>query len=85
MQRPIGAFGERLAYGLRSARGPGAQRHHFAAALLLKLQGFFERVGVGLVDLEAEIGFLNPAAAGVHSQLRVADRYLLYADDYLHV
>ena len=30
--------------------------------LFLQLQGLFERVGVRLIDLEAEVGFLDPPA-----------------------
>ena len=47
----VGALGQRFADGLRGARRSGAQRHHFAAVLLLQLQARFERVGVRLVDL----------------------------------
>ncbi len=61
----VGAFGQRLADGLRGARRAGAQRDDFAAVLLLQLQRLFERVGVGLVDLVGEIGFLDPFAGGV--------------------
>ena len=49
----VGAFGQRLANGLRGARGSGAQRHHFATVLFLQPQRFFEREGVGFVDFES--------------------------------
>ncbi len=49
-----------------------------------KLQRFFERVGVGLVDFEAEIVLLNPAAAGVDAELRVARGDLLDGDQDFH-
>ena len=45
------------------ASGPGAKHHHLAAVLFFQLQPFFERIGIGLVDFEAEIGFFDPAAA----------------------
>ena len=49
----VGALGERFANGLRGARRTDAQRHDFAAVLLLQLQALFQRVGIGLVDLVA--------------------------------
>ena len=41
----------------RRARGTGAERDHFAAVLFFQLQRLFERVGIGLVDLEAQVVF----------------------------
>ena len=80
----VGAFGQRLADGLRSARRPGAQRDHFAAVLLLQLQRLFERVSIRLIDLETEVALLNPAAARIDAKLRIADRNLLDGNDNLH-
>ena len=57
--------------------GPSAERHDFAAVLFLQLQRLFQRVGVRLVDLVAEIDFLDPFAGGVDAQLRVARGHLL--------
>ncbi len=62
MDGAIGALGEGFANGLGGARGSGAQHHHFAAVFLFQLQAFFQGVSVGLVDLVAEIGVLNPGA-----------------------
>ena len=59
----VGAFGQRFANGLGGARGAGAQGDDFAAVLFLELQRGFQRVGVRLVDLEGEVGFLDPLAA----------------------
>ena len=80
----IGALGQRFANGLRGARGSGAQRDHFAAVLFLQLQRFFERVSIGLVDLEGKIVLLNPTAAGVDAELRVARGDLLDGDEDFH-
>ena len=62
MNGAVGAFGEGFANGLRGARGSGAQHHHFAPVFLFQLQAFFQGVSIGLIDLVAEIGILNPGA-----------------------
>ena len=80
----IGALGERFANGLRGTRGSGAERHDLAAVLFLQLQGFFEGIGIGLVDFEAQVVFLDPMPAGVDSQLGVAHGNLLDSDDDFH-
>ena len=67
-----------------SALRAGAQRHHFAAVLLLELQAGFQRVSVRLVDLVAEIGFLDPLARGGDPQLRIARGNLLDGNDDFH-
>ena len=80
----VGAFGQRFADGLRGARRAGAEGDHFAAVLLLELQGFFQGVGVRLVDLVGEIGFLDPLAGGGDAQLRIARGNLLDGNDNFH-
>ena len=47
-----------------------------------ELECFFERIGVWLIDLEAEIGFFDPG--GGSAQLRVAQRDLLQCDNNFH-
>ncbi len=56
----VGALGQRFANGLRAALRAGAERDNLAAMLLFQLQGLFECVGIGLVDLVAEIVFIDP-------------------------
>ena len=62
----VGAARERLANHLRGARGPGRADHDLAAVLLLEAQRLFERVGVGLVQLEAGVLVANPRLRLVH-------------------
>ncbi len=62
VNRAVRAFGQRFADGLRGALRTGAQHDHFAAVLFFQLQRLFERVGVRLIDLEAQVGFLDPLA-----------------------
>jgi hypothetical protein len=52
--------------------------------LFLQPQRFFEREGIRLIDFEAEIVLLNPAAARVDAKLRVARRDLLDGDQDFH-
>ena len=85
MDSAVGALGEGFANGLRHARGTGADHDHFAAVLLAQLQGFFESVGVGLVDLEAQVVFVDPGSGGVHAQRRIAEGNLLDRYGDLHV
>ncbi len=84
MDRAIGALGESLADGLRRALGTGAERDHFSAVLLLELQACFERVGVRLIDFEAEIVFLNPGAGAVDAERRIPGRSLLDRNNNFH-
>jgi len=63
--------------GLPSAIRPQAQHYHFAGVLFLELQGFLERVGIRLVDLEPPIAFLDPLSGSVDPEGRVARRDLL--------
>ena len=63
MDGAVGALGQRFANGLGGARRSGAQRDDFAAVLFLQLQSLFERIGVRLVDLVGEVGFLDPLPA----------------------
>ena len=61
----IGALGQSLANGLRCARRSSAQSDDLAAVLFLQLKRLFERISVGLIDLETEIALLDPAPARV--------------------
>ena len=84
VNRAVRALGQRFANGLRGARRTGAQHHHFSAMLFFQLKRLFESVSIRLVDLEAQIGFLDPSPVRIHAQLRVADRNLLDRDDNFH-
>src|SRR5256885_2089521 len=77
MNRAVGALGQSFTQGLRYARRTGADHDYLAAMLFTQLQGFFERVGVRFVDLEAEVVFFDPGAGGVDAQRRIAERNLL--------
>jgi hypothetical protein len=66
----VGAAGQRLAHHLRRAGRAGRADHHLAAVLLLQAQRLFERVGVGLVELEA--GACRGSSHGCHSRVRPA-------------
>jgi len=79
-----GAFGQRLANGLRTTLRTGQQRDDLAAVLFLQLQRFFECIGIGLVDLIAEIVFIDPVTSRVDAQARIPDRDLFDGDDDLH-
>jgi hypothetical protein len=51
--------------------------------LFLLPQGFFQRVGVRLVDLIGDV-FANPGAGVVQLERRIFLRYLLDAHEYFH-
>jgi hypothetical protein len=48
------------------------------------LQAFFERVRVRLVNLEVEVGLVDPAPRIVNTKLGIARGHLLDSDDDLH-
>ena len=72
-----------LPQNLRGSRGAGRDYDDFSAMLLFLAQRFFERVGVGLVDLVGNV-LANPGAALVELQGSVLLRDLLHADQDLH-
>ena len=84
VNRAIGAARQRLANHLRDARRPGRADDHFAAVLLLQPQRFLERVGVGLVHLEAGVLVANPGLVVVQAGLPLAGGHLLDADGDFH-
>jgi len=53
--------------------------------LFLEAQRFLERVGIGLVQLEARVGVANPGAAVGDAQLPLARHDLLDAHGDFHV
>ena len=55
-------------------------RDHFAAVLFLQAQRFFERVAVGLVRFEADVGFADPGAAIANGERSIFGGNLLDAD-----
>ena len=85
MYPAVGALGQGFANGLRNARRTGADHDHLAAVLFAQLQGFFQGVGVGLVDLEAQVVFVDPGSGGVDAQRRIAEGNLLDCDRDLHL
>ena len=80
----VRALGQGFADGGADALRSGGEDDDFAAVLLLELQGFFEGVGVGLVQRVLQAGFFNPLAGGVDADLRIALRDLLDGDDDFH-
>ena len=84
VDRAIGAAGQRLANHLRRARRAGRADDDLAAVLLLQPQRFLERVGVGLVQLEAGVLVADPGLLIVDAQLPLARDDLLDADGNFH-
>ncbi len=84
MDGAVGAFGQRLADGLGGAGGSGAQGDHLSAVLFFQLQGFFQGIGVRLIDLVGNVAFLDPLARGCDFKLRIASGNLLDRNDYFH-
>jgi hypothetical protein len=68
------AFGEGFADGLAYALGAGAEDDDFAAVLLLELEGFFEGVGVGLVEGVLEAGLFLQSICRQWSRCGLAHR-----------
>ena len=60
VNRAVGAAGERLADDRLHAGGAGRADDNLAAVFLPKPQRLFERVGIGLVHLVADVLFANP-------------------------
>ena len=84
MNGAVGALGQRLANGLGGARRSAAQNHHLAAVLLFELETFFQRVGVGLIDLVAQLVLGDPEPGRVDPQGRVTRGNLLDGHHNLH-
>ncbi len=61
VNRAIGSLGQRFANGLLRPRGAQTQHYYLAAVFFLELKRFFQGVRIGLVDLETQVGFFNPA------------------------
>src|SRR6185436_19520221 len=80
----IGAARQRLADHLGDARRPGRADDHFAAVLLLEPERLLERVGVGLVHLEAGVLVADPGFVVVEAGLPLAGGDLLDADGNFH-
>ena len=80
----IGAARQRFAQRLGTRAGPAEQTMTSPAVLLLEAQGFFERVGVGLVQLEAGVPIANPRPRLVDAHRPLARDDLLETDGDLH-
>ena len=84
MNRAIGAARESLTDHLRGPRRPGRAYDHFPALLFLEAERLLERVGVGLVQLEAGVVVPDPGLGVVDPQLPFTGDDLLDADSYFH-
>ena len=84
VNRAVGAAGQRFADHLLHARRAGRADHHFAAVLLAQAQRLFERVGVGLVHLVADVLLANPRLVVVQARLPLARGHLLDANGNFH-
>ena len=76
----IGAFGEGFLDCLLGALGAHRNGDDFAAVLFLQAQCFFERVAIGLVCFESDVGFANPRAAFDDGEGRIFGGNLFDAD-----
>src|SRR5688572_10679749 len=84
MNRAIGAARQRFADHLLHARRTRGAHHHFAAMLLAQAQRLFERIGVGLVHLVADVLVADPRLVVVQAWLPLARWDLFDADCDLH-
>jgi hypothetical protein len=80
----IGAARERFADDLGDTRRTRRADDHVAAVLLLQTQRFLERVGVGLVHLEAGVLVANPGLVVVQARVPLAIGHLFDADGNFH-
>ncbi len=76
----VGAFGQRFLDGLLGALRAHRNSDHFAAVFFFQAQRFFERVAIGLVRFEADVGFANPCAAFGDGERRIFRGNLLDAN-----
>jgi hypothetical protein len=81
----VGTFGKGFADGLADALGTGGEDNDFAAVLLFELKSFFKGVGVGLVEGELEVGFVDPLGRRVDADLGVAFGDLFDGYDDFHM
>ena len=83
MNGAVGAFRQSFAqYLLRSGWTYGDD-DHFAAILFLLAQGFFQRVGVGLIHFIRNV-FANPGALRIQLERSILLRNLLDANQNFH-
>src|SRR5208282_4465965 len=78
----IRALRQRLFNRLFNAFGTQGRRDHFPAVLLLQTERFFQRVGIRLVHLEADVRLIDPVPGD--GQRRIFGRHLLDAHDDVH-
>jgi hypothetical protein len=76
----VGALGQGLLDGLLGALGAEGNDDDLAAMLLLEPKRLLERVAVGLVHLETDVGFANPALMFADGQGSVASGNLFDAN-----
>ncbi len=75
----IRALGQRLAQHLLGARRAARDHDYFSLMLFPLAQGFFERVGIGLIDFIGNI-FADPGTGFVQLERRIFLRDLLHTD-----
>jgi hypothetical protein len=84
MDGAVGAAGEGFADHLRGAGRAGRADDDLSGVLLLEPQRFFQRIGVGLVQLEAGVLVADPGLLIVDAQLPLARHDLFDADGDFH-
>src|SRR5689334_9022914 len=84
MNRAVGAARQRFANHLLNARRTGRADDHFPAVLLAEPQRLFERIGVRLVHLVADVLLADPGLVVVEPGLPLAGGDLFDADGDLH-
>src|SRR5262245_54906708 len=85
MNRPVGAAGKRLADNCLHPGGTGRADDDLAAMLFPKPQRFFERVGIGLVHLIADVLFADPRPRVAQTWLPLSCGDLLDANRNFHI
>ena len=83
MNGAVGSLGQRLAQHLLRPRRTGGDHHHLATIFFLLPHRLFQRIGVRLVHLIANI-LAEPGRALIQLQRRIFLRYLLHANQDLH-
>ena len=84
VQRPVGAARQCLPKNLLHAGRAGGTGDHLAAVAFAEPQCLFQRIGVGLVHLVADVLLANPGFVVAEPRLPFAGRDLLDADGNFH-
>jgi hypothetical protein len=81
---PIGSFGKSFTNRPTDTLRAGTQNYNFASVRFLQLQRLFERVGIGFVHGELDVGEVDPSSLSVNPDARVALRDLFDGNNNLH-